>query len=270
MNAHFKACIGEFIGTYILVFIGCGTVFMHVMGHAFGTLLSVALMWGLAVCLAIFSVRKFSSAHLNPAVSLAFVVFGLSSWKDITAYILCQFLGAFSAAVALFYTFQTQILKFELEKGIIRGTKESQETAKMFGEFFNMDSNNFLESHLIAFTAEALGTFLLMLVILISIHLFQRKKYLQPFSIAFGLSAVIYLIAPYTQAGLNPARDFGPRLVAYFFGWGNAAFPSLDYSFFTVYMLAPCAGAIMAVFAWDLFKIGKNKLTSKESVRNKD
>ena len=56
-------------------------------------------------------------------------------------------------------------------------------------------------------------------------------------------------MAPFTQAGLNPARDFGPRMVAYLAGWGNAAFPKIDYSFFTVYILSPLMAGILAAFS---------------------
>ena len=69
---------------------------------------------------------------------------------------------------------------------------------------------------------------------------------LAPMFIGLTVSSIICLIAPLTQAGLNPARDFGPRLVAWASGWGNAAFPDYSGGFFYVYILAPIVGGIIA------------------------
>ena len=63
--------------------------------------------------------------------------------------------------------------------------------------------------------------------------------------IGLGVAAIISVVAPLTQAGLNPARDFGPRLVAYFLGWGEIAIPGPRNGFFTVYIVAPIVGALI-------------------------
>src|SRR3972149_724695 len=57
--------------------------------------------------------------------------------------------------------------------------------------------------------------------------------------IGISVAIIIAILAPLTQAGLNPARDFGPRLVSYLFGWGEVAIPGPRGGFFTVYILAP-------------------------------
>jgi glycerol uptake facilitator protein len=57
-----------------------------------------------------------------------------------------------------------------------------------------------------------------------------------------AVAAVICIVAPLTQAGLNPARDFGPRLFAWLAGWGEVAIPGPRGGFFTVYILAPLVG----------------------------
>ena len=69
---------------------------------------------------------------------------------------------------------------------------------------------------------------------------------LAPLFIGLTVASVICLIAPLTQAGLNPARDFGPRMVAWATGWGDAAFPDRVGGFFYVYILAPVFGGILA------------------------
>jgi len=60
------------------------------------------------------------------------------------------------------------------------------------------------------------------------------------------VASIICLIAPLTQAGLNPARDLGPRLVAWSAGWGDAAFPDRVGGFLHVYVLAPLLGGAAA------------------------
>jgi glycerol uptake facilitator-like aquaporin len=67
--------------------------------------------------------------------------------------------------------------------------------------------------------------------------------------IGFGLALLIIWIAPYTQAGFNPARDFGPRIIAYIKGWENSSFPQPWYALITVYILAPTLGAGLAAIA---------------------
>ena len=60
------------------------------------------------------------------------------------------------------------------------------------------------------------------------------------------VSAIICVIAPLTQAGLNPARDFGPRIFVWMAGWGEAAFPDDRYGFLVIYVLAPLLGGATA------------------------
>ncbi len=117
----------------------------------------------------------------------------------------------------------------------------------MFGEFIAPDV-----THFTACIAEGLGTFALVFMIFILDT--KNKKYnkLNPIFIGLTVGAIIMVVAPYTQAGLNPARDFGPRLVAYFGGWSQAAFPAIDWSFLTVYILSPLVGGSLAYFIFSL------------------
>ena len=73
----------------------------------------------------------------------------------------------------------------------------------------------------------------------------QAPRFMAPLFIGLSVSIIIAIIAPLTQAGLNPARDFGPRLVAYMFGWGEIAIPGPRGGFFTVYILSPIVGALI-------------------------
>ena len=69
---------------------------------------------------------------------------------------------------------------------------------------------------------------------------------LAPLFIGATVAIIIAVVAPLTQAGLNPARDLGPRLFSMLAGWGQAALPDAEFGFLTVYVLGPIAGALAA------------------------
>ncbi len=253
---NFKELLSEFIGTFILVFIGCGSVGVTILFGWFGSLLEVAIVWGIGVALAIFASRKISYAHLNPAVSWAMTLAGQISIKKFFLYTISQTIGAFAAGALLYAFLSNDISVFEEANGIVRGTIESQNTAMMFGEFFPnpgyADELN-VSVHL-ASTMEALGTFLLVVVIFWLVQLKTLNKNLIPLLIGLTVTLIICFVAPYTQAGLNPARDFGPRLWAYLGGWGDAAFPATQFSFLTVYILSPFFGGAAAFYLMRFLK----------------
>jgi glycerol uptake facilitator protein len=122
-------------------------------------------------------------------------------------------------------------------------------TAKMFGEFYPNPGGGARASLPLAMAAEALGTFLLVLMIFAlteGCNVGRPDDALAPVFIGLTVTSIICLIAPLTQAGLNPARDLGPRLVAWCAGWGSAAFPDRVGGFFHVYVLSPVCGAVAA------------------------
>ncbi|MGB1130164.1 MAG: aquaporin, partial [Haloferula sp.] len=71
-----KWFVGEFVGTFILVFFGCGSVAAAVLTNAQMGIFQVAIVWGIAIALAIHLTGSLSGAHLNPAVTLAMAAFG--------------------------------------------------------------------------------------------------------------------------------------------------------------------------------------------------
>ncbi|MDC6391091.1 aquaporin family protein [Maribacter sp. PR1] len=242
--------LGEALGTFILVLFGCGSVSATVLLGVFNSLLEIAIIWGLGVAIAIFITRNYCPAHLNPAVSLAMSFIGNLRWRKLPFYILSQTIGAFLAGFLLYFLFADAIAIYEGANHIVRGTPDSYKSALYFGEFF---PNPGLETLLpvsvyMACWAEFIGTFLLVFVIL---RVTEKPKLVDnttPFVIGLTVTIIICLIAPFTQAGLNPARDFGPRMVAYLMGWGSAALPSVPYSFLTVYIVSPLLAGGFAAF----------------------
>lgn len=244
-----KEFIGETLGTFVLVLFGCGSVAVSMLFDAYQGIMQIALAWGFGVTLAIYLTRHLSCAHLNPAVSLAMVVGKRMSIRKLPVYLIAQFTGAFLAGIALYLLFGPSISAYENAHNIIRGTAESVQTAKMFGEYYPSPGTSAIVSMPLAMGAEAFGTFLLVLMILAlteGCNIGRPTDAIAPLFIGLTVTSIICLIAPLTQAGLNPARDFGPRLIAWLTGWGAAAFPDQNGGFFFVYILAPLLGGILA------------------------
>ena len=135
----------------------------------------------------------------------------------------------------------------------------------MFGEFYpNPGDANASVSLPLAMLAEGFGTMMLVLFIFgltEDCNVGKPSSDLQPLFIGLAVASIIFFVAPLTQACLNPARDFGPRLVAYLAGWGHAALPDAVGGWFWVYILAPILGGTVAalLFKFILEPINKNK-----------
>ena len=260
----FSCCFAEALGTFLLVFIGCGVVHSAVLTGSQSGLWQVAIVWGIGVTLAIYCTNHISGAHLNPAMTLAFAFWGMFSLRKVFPYIASQVLGAMVAAFFLFVIYQPYIIQREIERGIIRGEAGSELTAMCYGEYFpnpgplsNAEglydpskriSFDAKVSHFNAFLAEVLGTMILACVIFAltdSSNTKAPESNLAPLFIGLTVAVLISVIAPLTQACFNPARDFGPRLVSYFLGWGSIAIPGPRGGFFTIYILAPSVGAVL-------------------------
>jgi glycerol uptake facilitator protein len=259
-----RAMFAECLGTFMLVFFGCGAVHTSVLMGAQSGIWQVAIVWGLAIMLAIFVVDRISGAHINPAMTVAFAAWGRHPWSRVVPYIVAQLAGAILAAVILFNLFFGYLGNKEREKGVQRGEPGSIVTAMCYGEYFpnpgalasspgryDKSAHDQLRgqlSHTGAWCAEFLGTLLLALIVFAVTdprNTGRPQANLAPVFIGLTVSALISVLAPLTQAGFNPARDFGPRLFAYFAGWKEVAIPAPpDFNWLTVYILAPIVGAI--------------------------
>lgn len=256
-------CVAELLGTFLLVFFGCGAVHVAVLTEALSGLWQVGIVWGVAIMLAIYAFGPVSGAHINPAITLAFAAWRIFPVARVPGYIAAQTLGAFVAAAVLFCVYQPFLLKKERESGVVRGQPGSEVTAMCYGEYFpnpgvvkavspytvSLEGEPFVSAQ-VACMFEALGTAILALMVVAVTHPRHPSgpKNLAPVFIGLTVSVLIVVIAPITQACFNPARDFGPRLFAYFAGWGAIALPGpRSPGFLTVYILSPIFGAIAGV-----------------------
>lgn len=258
-----RQVIAEMFGTFLLIFFGCGAVHAAVLTGAQSGLWQVAIVWGVAIMLAIYSVGGVSGAHINPAMTLAFALWRGFPKSRVVPFIVGQVAGAMLGASLLFVLFGPQLAAKEKEKLVTRGEPGSVVTAMCYGEYFPNPGSlaagddvysaekhsewRELGSPTVAFLAELIGTLILAFVVFALTDERNRGQPAAgqaPIFIGLTVSALISVIAPLTQACFNPARDFGPRLFARFAGWGDVALPGQDeWSWLTVYIVAPIFGA---------------------------
>lgn len=260
-----QCVIAEVIGTFILIFFGCGAVHAAVLYGAQAGLWQVAIVWGLAIMLAIHAVGAISGAHINPAITIAMFCWAGFRRERVLPYIAAQLVGAFLAAACLFAMFSPALRAVEQRKGVVRGQPGSEITATCYGEFYPAPGGlaagdepysptahaelKKLVPHGTAFLAEVIGTALLAFMVFALTDSHNRLAPLHNSAgacIGLTVAILISVIAPLTQACFNPARDFGPRLFSAVAGWGQVALPlGSDWSWLTVYILAPILGAIL-------------------------
>jgi glycerol uptake facilitator protein len=256
-------CLAEVLGTFFLVFFGCGAVHVAVLGDLSG-LWQVGIVWGIAIMLSIYVVGAISGSHINPAITIAFATWGRFPRGEVLPYIAAQLVGAMLAAGVLFTFFSPFLAEKEKGRGVIRGQPGSEITAMCYCEYFpnpgrlagiegtitseHLKQLNFLVPEPVAIAAEILGTLILALMVFALTderNVVAPMSRLAPVFIGLTVTVLICVIAPLTQACFNPARDFGPRLVAWMTGWGSVALPGpRPTGFLTVYILAPIIGAL--------------------------
>ena len=255
-----RRCVAEVVGTYILVFFGVGSVHTAVLTGAQVGIWQVGVVWGVAIALAIYATGAVSGAHINPAITIAMTAFRGFPVRRVPAYVLSQLLGAVLAAGTLYVLFGGVLGQFEHAAGLVRGQAGSELSAMVYGEYFpNPATAQAMKwtpdavTHAGAMLGEGIGTaFLAFFVFAVT----DKRNpggpggRALPMLIGLTVSIVISVIAPLTQADLNPTRDFGPRLFAYFAGWGAIAIPGPRGGFFTVYILAPILGALAGAGAY--------------------
>jgi glycerol uptake facilitator protein len=261
------ALAGEYLGTFVLVFFGVGAVNAAVATGAQAGLWQVAVVWAVGVSLGIYASASLSGAHLNPAITVAAAIYEGFSWLRVVPYAIAQTAGAATASLVLYSMFSEAIVEFERRRGLLRGGPGSELSAMVFGEYFpnpsifgTAEEAWRVVSPLSAFVAEFVGTAMLALLIC---TLTRARNAARPSSgttplfIGLSVAAIISVIAPLTQAGLNPARDFGPRLVSYFLGWGEIAIPGPRGGWLTVYIIAPTLGAVVG---WGAYRALASRL----------
>lgn len=214
-----KRSAAEFIGTLVLVFVGCGCVALYQ-----GDLLGIAAAFGLAVAVMIYAVGSVSGAHINPAVSIALCAVRKFPLKDTIAYIIAQMLGAFAGVLLIVLIGGTGVI----ETGL--GATSPAPGISVWQ----------------ALAAEVIGTFILMLVIMGAAVNRRAPAGFAGIAIGSTVFSVIMVIGTVSGGSLNPARTFGPDLVNLIFAGSDALWTTFP----LIYILGPVLGAVLAAFVY--------------------
>jgi glycerol uptake facilitator protein len=251
--------VGEFAGTFLLVFFGCGSVATAVLTGAQVGIFQVAIVWGLGIATAIYLTGSLSGAHLNPAVTCSFASAGRLPWSRVPGYVIAQCSGAFVASAVIYAVFSGALRLFEATNHITRGSPGSEASAMVFGEYYPSPAwraavaSPFVVISLPnACVIEALGTAILILVVLCVTNErnSSRPALLTAATIGLTITILISILGPMTMAGFNPARDFAPRLFSSLAGWGAVPFKANGPGWLLVYIVAPLVGGQAATLAY--------------------
>lgn len=227
---YWKKYIAELIGTFILVFMGCGT---RVIAGGYIGIEGVSLAFGLSVLALMYAIGGLSGCHINPAVSISMLAAGKMKLKDAVFYVVMQCLGAVVGA-ALLYVIVTGNAAYNLASN---GLGQNGYGATIGG--FSVAS---------CFAAEVVLTFVFLLVFFGSTSEKAPKGFA---GVAVGFTFVmIYLVSMQITGGsANPARSLGPAVILAVFG-GGAGVDA--WSQLWLFWAAPILGALIAAGAWRL------------------
>lgn len=203
--------IAEFLGTFMLVFLGTATVVI-----AKGGVLAIGLAFGLAITVSAYAFGGISGGHFNPAVTTAMLINRRIGLKDAFWYIVAQILGAIAASAV--------VLSFVTALGL-------KTTALGQTDFPSISAG-------MASLVEGLVTFLFLVIILNVTSDDHGNSDFAGIVIGVTLAFLIIVALNLTGGSLNPARSIGPAIFA-----GGSALHHL-----WVYIVAPEVGAILAAF----------------------
>lgn len=230
--------LSEFIGTMLLIILGCGVVAnvsLNKSGMKGAGSIQITIAWGLAVMIPAIIFGEASGASFNPALTLALAVDGSFPWSKVAGYIIAQLLGAFCGACIVYLLYKDQFDATD-DAGTQRGVFATGPSVR------NLWLN---------FFSEFIGTFILVFAIkgianVSGVATGLDKMFVFGIIVAIGMS-----LGGLTGYAINPARDLGPRLAyAMLPGKGRG---DADWSYaLLVPLLGPICGALCAVLLYAL------------------
>jgi aquaporin Z len=222
-----KRVSAEFIGTFWLVFGGCGSAVLAAAFPGLGIgFAGVALAFGLTVLTMAYAIGHISGCHLNPAVSIGLVVARRFPASELLPYIVLQVLGAIAGA-GILYVIASGKPGFDVMGGFASNGYEAHSPGGY--------------SLLAAFVAEVLLTFFFLMIILGSTDS-RAPTGFAPIAIGLGLTLIHLISIPVTNTSVNPARSTGPAV--YVGGWALSQL--------WLFWVAPILGATIAGVVYPL------------------
>ena len=216
-----KRCTAEFVGTFWLVFGGCGSAVLAAAFPGVGIgLLGVSFAFGLTVLTMAYAIGLVSGCHLNPAVSVGLVAGGRFKATELVPYIMAQVAGGIAGA-GMLYLIASGKADFKLADGF---------ASNGYGEH---SPGGY--SLMAGFVAEFVLTFMFLLIILGATDK-RAPQGFAPIAIGLGLTLIHLIGIPVTNLSVNPARSTGPAV--FVGGWALAQL--------WLFWIAPILGAVVA------------------------
>lgn len=226
-----KKYIAEFIGTMVLVLIGCGTAMTVGCDPALGSgYILTAFAFGLGLLTMAYSIGNISGCHINPAVSLAMLMSGKIGMKDFWGYVGSQVLGALAGAGLLALVFNGA--------GLVDAT----------GGFGANGLAGVNDKAWVGLLVEIILTFVFVISILGVTSEKAKHGHVAGIVIAFSLVAVHILGIGLTGTSVNPARSLGPAIVAGFSGNGAPM------GAVWVFIVGPLVGGALAAYTYKMLE----------------
>jgi glycerol uptake facilitator protein len=262
-------CLAEFLGTFVLISFGDGVVAMAVAALpgsgrtagpstfflGVGDWLLITWGWAFAVVFGVYIAGGVSGAHLNPAITLAFAIRRKFAWVKVLPYMVSQLVGAFVGAALVLLVYSNAINAFDAAS---KGPKTNGHTLASFSIFATFPAPYFDGNMWLPLIDQIVGTMFLVLIVVAVIDLRNTavQSNLGPLIIGFAVAAIGISFGANAGYAINPARDLGPRLLAWIAGWGDLAVPG-NGAWFSGYLwvpiLGPLIGGIIGVLVYDLF-----------------
>jgi glycerol uptake facilitator protein len=262
-------CLAEFLGTFVLISFGDGVVAMAVAALpgsgrtagpstfflGVGDWLLITWGWAFAVVFGVYVAGGVSGAHLNPAITLAFAIRRKFAWVKVLPYMVSQLVGAFVGAALVLLVYNNAINAFDAAS---KGPKTNGHTLASFSIFATFPAPYFNGNMWMPLIDQIVGTMFLVLIVVAVIDLRNTavQSNLGPLIIGFAVAAIGISFGANAGYAINPARDLGPRLLAWIAGWGDLAVPG-NGAWFSGYLwvpiLGPLIGGIVGVLVYDLF-----------------
>ena len=234
----FKKYFAEFVGTLVLVFMGCGSAV--VLGcETDGGHLAVALAFGLSIVAMAYIIGNVSGCHINPAVSLAMLLRKDIDAKDFVGYVISQIVGAIAGSGLILVL-------------TIFGVDDETDG-------FGANGVDGAGGPIGALIVEVILTFIFVFVIL-GVTADENKKSVAGIVIGLTLAFVHIVGIPLTGTSVNPARSIGPALFA-----GGDALTDL-----WVFIVGPLAGAVIAFLAFTVLYKAKNQAAEQEEAAEQE
>ncbi|MGA9774875.1 MAG: MIP/aquaporin family protein [Candidatus Dormiibacterota bacterium] len=265
--------MAEFFGTLTLLAFGDGVVAVAVAGlnssgraatpttifQASGDWLLITFGWMFAVVMGIYVAGGVTGAHLNPAVTLGLAVRRRFPWGKVLPYMAAETLGAMFGALVVLMVYGPAIQAYDLASKAVPAAGNALASYSIFATF---PAPYFHGSVIGPLVDQIVGTaFLLILVLAITDgRNLAPAGNMGPWLVGAAVGAIGMSYGPNAGYAINPARDFGPRIIAWLFGWGKVAFPG-DYSsgafhfstYFWIPIVGPLVGGVIGVLLYDFF-----------------